>query len=161
MLRPLTRKDLPQKTDGSSLHIPIVYMGQLKFVCDIHFGSDERCYLEDNYGISVLISECELITDYNAYKKIISALENGVKMEKVRDMNEPIGNQDRMIALKKLRHLSNEHLVELSHRVGIKAGSFHSYDELMYHLVNAINRGNQHLIHTIIEYKRFQNFKRI
>jgi hypothetical protein len=71
MLRPLTRKDLPKKTGTGSLHIPVVYKNKLRFVCDISYGSDQLCWLENNDGIPVLIKECELITNFKEYLKVV------------------------------------------------------------------------------------------
>jgi hypothetical protein len=60
--RQLTRADLPERNlNCNSLHIPVIHKGESKFVCDIHFGNNSLCYLEDAKGIPTEISELQLI----------------------------------------------------------------------------------------------------
>jgi hypothetical protein len=61
--RQLTRKDLPRKTNGRSLHIKVMYHGRERVVCDIHYSDAKLCYLEDNGGLPVKIADLQLIID--------------------------------------------------------------------------------------------------
>jgi len=60
--RQLLRTDLPKKNStGKSLEILVLYKKKIRVVSDIHFHYDELCYLKENKGQPVSISELLLI----------------------------------------------------------------------------------------------------
>lgn len=77
--RQLLKTDLPKKRRSvKSLHIPVLYNEKRVHICDIHFGNNEFCYLENCNGIPTKIENLQLILDgRNTYdlKKEISRKE--------------------------------------------------------------------------------------
>ena len=67
----LKREDLPYKHfNTNSLHVPVIHNGEQKFICDIHFGNDSLCYLENAHGEPTPIKDIILIQ--NLYHKELS-----------------------------------------------------------------------------------------
>lgn len=77
MSKQLTRQDLPSKKNRgtNSLKLPVLYQGTLRYVCDIHFGDETLCYLEDCEGVPTKISELILLTKEEA--RLFIGLEQG------------------------------------------------------------------------------------
>lgn len=60
-IRKLLRSDLPNHNKGGkSLHFPIIYNEEKRFVADIHV-NNSLCYLEKDEGKPVMIDECFII----------------------------------------------------------------------------------------------------
>lgn len=58
----LERSDLPKtRSSGNSLHILCHYKNEERYICDIHFGNDSLCWLEDNDGEPVEISDIKIV----------------------------------------------------------------------------------------------------
>lgn len=73
--RQLLITDLPKKRrSANSLHIPVVFNGKERFICDIHFTNKELCYLENSKGNPTQINKLQLIENYNK-ENIIKKLE--------------------------------------------------------------------------------------
>lgn len=95
--RQLLRKDLPyRRISQHSLHVPVIFDGIKKYVCDIHFGDIELCYLEDNNGIPVRINKLLLITDQRSNEDIQNEII--LKQQKIEQFSEKIGQLRRDIA---------------------------------------------------------------
>ena len=63
--RTLTRQDLPKKNGkkwDASLHIEAFRKsdGERVFICDVHYGDDNLCFLENAEGVATKISELEI-----------------------------------------------------------------------------------------------------
>lgn len=60
--RQLLREDLPKKRRSEkSLHLPVLFSGQLRHICDINFADDSLCWLERAKGIPTPIAKLNLI----------------------------------------------------------------------------------------------------
>lgn len=75
--RTLLRSDLPKsRKSGNSLHIPVIYKGQERIVCDIFYLNDLLCYLEGNKGVPVKIKDCSLILKDKTDKLFLKVMIN-------------------------------------------------------------------------------------
>ena len=147
MLRQLTRADLPKTNpSGDSLHVPVFYKNEIRFVCDIHFGHEDFCYLEDNLGNPVRISECELIEDYETYVKVRKAFTptpDATVLNKV----------PKLKAINKLTSLDSISIVALGRKIGIRTRN-RPVDAIRLNLVDIIEEGSYAATKIILNYKQ-------
>ncbi len=81
--RQLLKTDLPQRRRSvKSLHIPVLYNGQKKYICDIHFGNNDLCYLENCNGIPTKIENLELILDERSTDDFKKAMDHKLIKQK-------------------------------------------------------------------------------
>ncbi|NCS88674.1 MAG: hypothetical protein AUK34_01130 [Ignavibacteria bacterium CG2_30_36_16] len=89
--RQLSRKDLPNtRSSGESLHIPVLLNDKKRYICDIHFGNDELCYLENAKGVPTKINKLQLITDERSKEDIRIQIKK--KQKRQEELYEQISN---------------------------------------------------------------------
>lgn len=61
MRRKMTRADLPKKVrSANGMHKAAFLNGEKVWVCDLHFGDDSICYLENANGVPTKIEDLEI-----------------------------------------------------------------------------------------------------
>ena len=69
--RPLKRSDLPKRRNSwQSLHIPVLYDHQKRYISDIHMADEALCWLEGANGKPTKIEEIELLLDTRTVKEM-------------------------------------------------------------------------------------------
>lgn len=75
--RPLKREDLPAKRSaGTSMNIPVMLNDELHYICDIHFGDPELCWLKGGEGVPTKIADLLLVTDVKSDLDIYNEIEH-------------------------------------------------------------------------------------
>jgi len=74
-IRKLKRDDLPKtRLSCDSLKIPVIYKNKERLICDIHFGNNNLCYLENNNGEPVKIDNLYIIETIREKIEILNYL---------------------------------------------------------------------------------------
>ncbi len=92
--RQLRREDLPKnRRSAESLHLPVLFTGQLMYVCDIHFTDDGLCWLEQAKGIPTPIAKLDLVLSRSSSEIKQDIKRNKLKLKQNSDQKDIIYNK--------------------------------------------------------------------